>query len=82
MTETRPRTLAELLASGYAPVSVKSEMRRNLVARLTSEEPVLSGIIGYDEHVIPAIDATRGRSLHARGNHHQHVHARAITRTG
>jgi magnesium chelatase subunit I len=51
----RPRTFAELKASGYQVVSVKDEMRRNLIARLRSGEPLFPGIVGYDETVIPQI---------------------------
>lgn len=51
----RPRTLGELLQSGYRPVPVKQEMRRNLIARLKSGEPLFPGILGYDETVIPQV---------------------------
>ncbi|HYC54966.1 MAG TPA: AAA family ATPase [Candidatus Binatia bacterium] len=56
---TRPATLAELQASGYRARSVRDEMRENLLAVLTGEEggrSVFSGIIGYDETVIPEIE--------------------------
>ncbi|MBI3407544.1 MAG: sigma 54-interacting transcriptional regulator [Planctomycetes bacterium] len=51
----RPRTLGELLASGYKVQSVKEEMRRNLIRKLKADEPIFDGIIGYDETVIPQI---------------------------
>lgn len=51
----RPKTLGELRASGYAPVSVKTEMRRNLIRRLRSGAPLFPGIVGYDETVLPQI---------------------------
>jgi len=51
----RPRTLGELKASDYQVVAVKDEMRRNLIARLRSGQPLFPGIIGYDETVIPQI---------------------------
>lgn len=51
----RPQTLRELLESGYESVSVKAEMRRNLMAKLRSGEPLFPGILGYDETVIPQI---------------------------
>jgi magnesium chelatase subunit I len=53
---TRPRTLGELRASGYATTSVKQEMRDNLVARLRRGEPFLPGIVGYDDTVVPQIE--------------------------
>jgi magnesium chelatase subunit I len=49
-------TLGELRASGYRPRSVKEEMRTNLIARLRSGEPLLPGILGYDESVLPQVE--------------------------
>ena len=51
----RPRTLCELRESGYRSVSVKREMRRNLLAKLRRGEPMFPGILGYDETVIPQV---------------------------
>ncbi|MDT8437219.1 MAG: sigma 54-interacting transcriptional regulator [Gemmatimonadota bacterium] len=48
-------TLGDLRRSGYEPVSVKDEMRRNLVCRLRRGETVFPGIVGYEETVIPQI---------------------------
>ena len=55
MTVDRPRTLGELAASGYRIESVKDEMRRNLIAKLPSGEPLFPGILGYDETVVPQV---------------------------
>ncbi|MDZ4684309.1 MAG: sigma 54-interacting transcriptional regulator [Planctomycetaceae bacterium] len=52
---SRPRTLGELRESGYRPVGVKQELRRNLLARLRRNEPLFPGIRGYDETVIPQV---------------------------
>ena len=52
----RPATLGELRESGYRPVPVKQELRRNLLARLAANEPLFPGILGYDETVIPQIE--------------------------
>jgi magnesium chelatase subunit I len=49
-------TLGELRDSGYRPRTVKEEMRANLVARLRDGEPLLPGILGYDETVLPQIE--------------------------
>jgi magnesium chelatase subunit I len=54
-TVDRPRTLGELTASGYRIESVKDEMRRNLIAKLPSGEPLFPGILGYDETVVPQV---------------------------
>jgi magnesium chelatase subunit I len=51
----QPRTLGELRQSGYRSTPVKLEMRRNLIARLRSGQPLFPGIVGYDETVIPEI---------------------------
>ena len=51
----RPATLGELKASGYRIESVKDEMRRNLIAKLRSGEPLFPDILGYEETVVPQI---------------------------
>src|SRR5437016_14388278 len=55
MAPTASRTIAELRASGHVLETVKQEMRRNLIARLRSGEPLLAGIVGYDETVLPQL---------------------------
>src|SRR5580765_8109626 len=55
MTATSPRTIAELRATGHIRETVKHEMRRNLLTRLRSGEPLLAGIVGYDETVLPQL---------------------------
>ncbi|MFH0769366.1 MAG: magnesium chelatase [Chloroflexota bacterium] len=49
-------TIGELKASGYQPVSLREEMRRNLLAMITEEKDIFPGIIGYDDTVIPQIE--------------------------
>ncbi len=51
----RPRTLGELKASNYQDLSVKEEMRRNLIRKLKAGESIFSGIVGYEETVLPQI---------------------------
>src|SRR6202163_4518388 len=55
MTTAQARTIAELRATGHVRETVKQEMRRNLLARLRSGEPLLAGIVGYDETVLPQL---------------------------
>ena len=55
MTTERASTLGELKTSGYAPVSVKDEMRANLICKLKRREKLFPGIVGYDETVVPQI---------------------------
>ncbi len=49
-------TIGELKASGYQPVSLREEMRRNLLAMITEKKDIFPGIIGYDDTVIPQIE--------------------------
>jgi magnesium chelatase subunit I len=57
MTE-RPTitTLGELHGSGYQARTVKEELRANLVDRLRRGDPLMPGILGYDETVLPQIE--------------------------
>jgi len=50
------KTLGELKKSGVAVLSVREEMRKNLVHCLQNDKRILPGIIGYDNTVIPEID--------------------------
>ncbi|HZU06097.1 MAG TPA: sigma 54-interacting transcriptional regulator [Chloroflexota bacterium] len=52
----KPRTIGELRQSEYQVVSVKEEMRRNLVRKIRAGEELFPGIIGYDDTVIPQIE--------------------------
>ena len=53
---TLPATIGELRDSGYQSVSVREEIRRNLIAKIRAEEPVFPGIIGFDQTVIPQLE--------------------------
>jgi magnesium chelatase subunit I len=52
----RPSTLGELKASGYTTRLVREEMRRNVLSRIAGDDPLLPGIIGYDETVVPEVE--------------------------
>jgi magnesium chelatase subunit I len=52
----KQRTLGELKASGYQPLTVREEMRRNLIKMIKKGQTAFPGIIGYDETVIPQIE--------------------------
>jgi len=58
------RTLGELKASGYQSKSIKEEIRANLLKRLKSHEPTFTGIVGYEDTVIPDVE----RALLSRHN--------------
>src|ERR1043165_950236 len=51
----RARTLGELKTSGYASVSVKDEMRANLICKLKRREKLFPGVVGYDETAVPQL---------------------------
>src|SRR5688500_11778659 len=64
MEITSIKTLGELKKSGYTFKSVKEEIRNNLIRKLRNGDPTFSGIIGYEETVIPDVE----RALLSRHN--------------
>jgi len=52
----KPKTIGELKASGYKTLPIREEMRRNLTALIKAKKPIFSGIIGYDNTVIPQVE--------------------------
>ena len=64
-------TLGELRAAGHRSRSVKDEMRSNLLEIIRRRVPLLPGILGYDESVLPATTSVpaavqrEGRLLYA-----------------
>ncbi|HEY8544211.1 MAG TPA: sigma 54-interacting transcriptional regulator [Acidimicrobiales bacterium] len=53
---SRPTTLGALRESGWRSVPVKDEVRRNAVARISSGKPLIPGVKGYDDTVLPQIE--------------------------
>jgi magnesium chelatase subunit I len=51
-----PRTLGDLRASGWAPVPVAQELRRNAAARIAAGEPVVTGVLGFEDTVLPQLE--------------------------
>jgi magnesium chelatase subunit I len=56
----KPRTLGELRSipdfdAGTASISVKNELRRNLLRAIEKREPLFPGVHGYEDTVIPQI---------------------------
>jgi magnesium chelatase subunit I len=51
----KPETIGELKASGYKPVSVREELRRNLIRMIRDKKDIFPGIIGYNDTVIPQV---------------------------
>ncbi|MGH9036259.1 MAG: sigma 54-interacting transcriptional regulator, partial [Acidimicrobiia bacterium] len=52
----RPQSLGELRRSGWVSRPVKDEVRRNAMARMAAGEPVVAGLVGYDDTVLPALE--------------------------
>jgi len=57
-------TLGELKEAGYTSLSIKDEIRKNLVKKLKAREETFTGIIGYEDSVIPDTE----RALLSRHN--------------
>jgi magnesium chelatase subunit I len=55
-TMTRPHTLAQLRSSGWQSKTVKQEIHDNFLAKLQAGEDLYSGIVGYDDTVIPEMN--------------------------
>lgn len=51
-----PATLGELRESEYEVLPIREEMRKNLIARLRSKEPLFADVMGYEDTVIPQIE--------------------------
>src|SRR3569623_3262866 len=58
------KTLGDLKKSGYKSRGIKEEIRENLITKIRSKENTYSGIIGYEETVIPDTE----RALLSRHN--------------
>ena len=58
------KTLGELKKSGYKHLSIKDEIRKNLIEKIRAKENPFKGIIGYDDSVIPDTE----RALLSRHN--------------
>ncbi|MDE0205928.1 MAG: sigma 54-interacting transcriptional regulator, partial [Candidatus Tectomicrobia bacterium] len=52
---TNIETLGQLKESGYKPLGVKAEMRKNLIRKMLDREPLFPGIHGFEETVIPQV---------------------------
>ena len=52
----KPTTLGALKKSGYEPLPVREELRRNLIRRIEAGDELFPGIVGYEDTVIPQIE--------------------------
>src|SRR6202162_4031842 len=53
---SRPATLGQLRDSGWESVPVKEEVRRNAAARIKAGEPLVDGVLGYEDTVLPQLE--------------------------
>ena len=53
---SRPATLGQLRDSGWVSVPVKEEVRRNAAAAIAAGRPVVDGVLGYDDTVLPQVE--------------------------
>lgn len=56
MHSDKIKNLKQLKESGYAPRSVKDELRENLIRKKKNKETVFQGVWGYEETVIPDLE--------------------------
>src|SRR5215210_5931445 len=52
----RPATLGQLRECGWQSVPVKEEVRRNAAVRIAAGYPVVTGVVGYDDTVLPQLE--------------------------
>ena len=53
---SRPGTLGELRASGWSSRPVKHEVRDNALRRIADGEPIVTGVVGFDDTVLPQLE--------------------------
>jgi len=51
-----PRTIGDLRAGGWASVPVAEELRRNASARIVAGEPLVEGVLGFEDTVLPQME--------------------------
>ncbi|HLG66691.1 MAG TPA: sigma 54-interacting transcriptional regulator [Acidimicrobiales bacterium] len=54
--EGLPGTLGDLRESGWQSVPVAEELRRNAAARIAAGEPLVDGVFGFEDTVIPQLE--------------------------
>src|SRR5579875_1841098 len=53
---SRPATLGQLIESGWEPVPVKEEVRRNAIERIATGQSLVEGVLGYEDTVLPQLE--------------------------
>jgi magnesium chelatase subunit I len=49
-------TLGQLRASGWQPTTVAAEIRRNAAARIAAGQPLVPGVLGFEDTVLPQLE--------------------------
>jgi magnesium chelatase subunit I len=49
-------TLGALRQSGWVPISVADEIRRNASSRIAAGEPLVTGVLGFEDTVLPQME--------------------------
>ncbi|MFH1486842.1 MAG: magnesium chelatase [Chloroflexota bacterium] len=52
----KAKTIGELRTTNYGVLSVKQEMRKNLIAKMKTSVELFPGILGYEDTVIPQVE--------------------------
>ncbi len=52
----RPASLGELRASGWRAEPVRAEIRRNVLARVAAGKPLVDGVLGFADTVVPQLE--------------------------
>ena len=55
-SRSRPATLGQLRESGWQSLPVKEEIRRNVAARVAAGKPLVAGVLGFDDTVLPQLE--------------------------
>src|SRR5213082_3325729 len=53
---SRPATLGQLRESGWQSVPVKEEVRRNAAALIAAGKPLVEGVLGFEDTVLPQLE--------------------------
>ena len=53
---SRPATIGQLRDSGWESVPVKEEVRRNAARRIAEGKPIVDGVLGYEDTVLPQLE--------------------------
>ena len=53
---SRAGTLGELRASGWESRPVMDELRANVIAKIAAGEPLVDGVLGYEDTVLPQLE--------------------------